>query len=75
MRLHLFRKEELVKEFGKNGFSLVGFDSLYKGANPKWGNFQGFSLKDRCQMWLDRFRDRDLGCLYVMAFQRKQERK
>ncbi len=71
MRMHLFTKEELTREFQKNGFGLVGFDSLYRGANPKWGNFQGFTLKDRAQMFLDRFRDREWGCLYVMAFRRE----
>jgi ubiquinone/menaquinone biosynthesis C-methylase UbiE len=70
MAMHLFTREELVEEFEKNGFRLVGFDSLYRGANPKWGNFQGFSPKERAQMWLDRFRDRKWGCLYVMAFGR-----
>lgn len=70
MRMHLFTKEELTREFARNGFGLIDFDSLYRGANPKWGNFQGFSLRDRWEMWLDRFRDRKWGCLYVMAFSR-----
>ncbi len=70
MRMHLFTEEELVGEFRKNGFFLIGFDSLYRGANPKWGNFQGFSFRDRMEMWLDRFRDRKWGCLYVMAFRK-----
>ncbi len=71
MRMHLFTREELTTEFQKNGFGLVGFDSLYRAANPKWGNFQGFSLRDRAQMFLDRFRDRKWGCLYLMAFGRE----
>jgi ubiquinone/menaquinone biosynthesis C-methylase UbiE len=73
MRMHLFTEKELVDGFGKNGFRLVGFDSLYRGANPKWGNFQGFSLRDRMQMWLDRFRDRKWGCLYLMAFRMEEK--
>lgn len=70
MWMHLFTKEELTGEFERNGFVLSGFDSLYRGANPKWGNFRGFTMKQRVEMWMDRFREKSLGCLYVMAFKR-----
>ena len=72
MTMHLFTKEEITREFEKNGFDLIAFDSLYRGATPKWGNFQGFSMKDRWEMFLDRFRDKRMGCLYIMAFQKRK---
>jgi len=72
MWMHLFTEEELVKEFEKNGFILSVFDSLYRGASPKWGNLQGFSFRDRLEMLLDRFRNKKWGCLYIMAFNREE---
>jgi ubiquinone/menaquinone biosynthesis C-methylase UbiE len=69
--LHLFTREELEEEFGKHGFGLEEFDSVFRGVMPKWGLWKRFSLGERFGLLMDRFRPRDFGSVYLMVFKKE----
>jgi ubiquinone/menaquinone biosynthesis C-methylase UbiE len=69
--LHLFTREELEGEFGKHGFVLEEFDSVFRGVMPRWGLWKRLSLGERLGLFLDRFRPGEFGCVYLMVFKRE----
>ncbi len=70
LSMHLFTKEELVKEFRKNGFALEEFDSAFRGVRPHWNLWKRLSLGERFGLFMDRFRPVEYGAFYFMVFKR-----
>jgi SAM-dependent methyltransferase len=68
LRMHLFTREELEDEFRKNGFILEEFDSVFRGVLPRWGLWKGLPPGERLGLFMDRFRPREFGCIYLMVF-------
>ncbi len=70
--MHLFTREELTRAFESNGFSLIEFDSVFRGVRPEWGNWKRFSIWERFQLWLDWKRPPDYGAMYLLAFKKPE---
>lgn len=70
LRMHLFTREELEGEFRKHGFALDEFGSVFRGMMPRWGLWKGLTPGERLGLLMDRFRPREFGCVYLMAFKR-----
>lgn len=68
LRMRLFTKEELVKEFRKHGFVLEEMDSVFRGVVPHWGLWKRIGLMERLKTWMDRFRPVEYGAFYIMVF-------
>ena len=66
----LFTKDELVELFGRHGFVLEHFDSVFRSGRPKWGDYSRLSLKERYGQWSERFRDTEKGVVYIAAFRK-----
>ena len=66
--LRLFTKEELTDIFGKEGFHLLRFDSLFRARRPVWGSFRRFSLKERVGLRLEELLPKEKGRMYLMVF-------
>ena len=73
MVLRLFTKDEIVKEFSRNGFVLVEFDSVFRGVIPHWGLWKKLSLGERFSLFMERFKPVEYGCMYGMVFKRKEQ--
>jgi SAM-dependent methyltransferase len=71
--MHLFMREELEAEFGKHGLALEEFDSVFRGVLPRWGLWKRLSLGERLGLFMDRFRPREFGCVYLMVFKRAMQ--
>ena len=72
--LHLFTRDELEKEFAKHGFILDEFTSVFRGVMPRWNFWKRFSLLDRLQLALDRFKPVEFGAMYLMVFKNSNQR-
>ncbi len=71
LRMHLFTREELEGEFRKHGFVLEEFGSVFRGMVPHWGLWKRFSLRERLNLFVDRFRPGEYGCFYIMVFKKQ----
>lgn len=49
LRLHLFGADELDKEINKAGFKVISFDSLFRAARPRWGDWSSAVEDDLSQ--------------------------
>jgi ubiquinone/menaquinone biosynthesis C-methylase UbiE len=66
----LFTKADLVKLFRKNGLVLERFDSAFRTGRPRWGDYSRVPIRERINLWMDRFRDEKNGVVYLAAFKK-----
>ena len=74
-RMYLFTKEEITAAFRENGLELADFDSAFILQKPKWCSFEGFTPAEKAKLILERFLDKDLGCMYIMAFRKASQKQ
>ena len=70
--LHLFTMDELEEEFKRNGFALEEFGSVFRGVIPMWNLWKRLPLRERIQLFLDRFRPVEYGAMYLMVFKNRE---
>jgi ubiquinone/menaquinone biosynthesis C-methylase UbiE len=73
LSMHLFTREELIKEFRKNGFALEEFDSAFRGVRPHWNLWKRLSLGERFGLFMDKFRPVEYGAFYFMVFKKGRQ--
>ena len=70
IKMRLFEKEEVVEAFGKNGFRLKYFNSVFRIQKPRWGNFQRFSLWERLKLKVEMLLPKKWGKIYLFVFEK-----
>ena len=68
--LDLFGKEEVVRLFSKEGFTLEEFDSAFRMQKPRWGNWKPWSFSDKMRLLFGRLLPKELGCTYFFVFKK-----
>lgn len=67
-KLRLFTKRDFLSLF--EGFSLQGFDSIYRIVKPRWNNFSDFSVREKLLLKVERLLPRDYGNMYFGVFRK-----
>lgn len=68
--LDLFTRQEVEGMFRKEGFAPVRFDSLFILNQPRWGNWNPDSPRERVNRFLERFYPKEYGCTYYFVFRK-----
>lgn len=66
----LFTKQSLIDVFGSNGMELAHFDSVFRSGRPRWGDYNRVPVRERINLWMDRFRPVEKGVVYLAAFRK-----
>lgn len=75
LKIKLFQKEELVKQFPKEDFRLKHFSSALIFLKPRWGDFTPLSPTEKIRKFCDRhlqkiFSIKNLGGVYFFVFEK-----
>lgn len=68
-----FDFNEIKNSFEKFRFKLIEAKGLFLFTNPKWGNFEPISLKEKFYLFLERFFSKifvEKGKLYILVFKK-----
>lgn len=70
IQINLFEKKGIIHAFGKSGFKLVFFDSIFRAQKPRWGNFRKFSTTEKLKMKIDNIFPTEWGNFYLFVFEK-----
>jgi ubiquinone/menaquinone biosynthesis C-methylase UbiE len=72
LKFKLFKKNELIEMFEKEGFTLREFHGVYKWQEPFWNKYVDFGHRARIKLILERVLPSKTARIYVVVFRLKE---
>ncbi len=73
MKLYLFDKWEIEKEFEKNGFEVLYFGSIFRVVKPLWGNLEKLDFCKKLRLKAEFLAPDEKGCMYLLVLGKREE--